>query len=151
MAGAAEQSLEDMVFDTAPLNGGHFHNFMKCRGAMSKLGHWLGQNHFSIHCGERVAFKMLPLSAAMYRHMTKQDGPATYTNACLAKHLILQTPCRPRFAGYCHAGFAVFRLTIWEFPKIGDPNIVTVNSRILIIRTRKQGIPNFRKLPYSGL
>ena len=25
----------------------------------------------------------------------------------------------------------------WEFPKIGDPNIVTVNSRILIIRTPK--------------
>ena len=25
--------------------------------------------------------------------------------------------------------------TIWEFPKIGDPNIVPQNSRILIIRT----------------
>ena len=30
----------------------------------------------------------------------------------------------------------------WEFPKIGYPNIVPKNSRILIIRT-----PKYRKLP----
>ena len=30
---------------------------------------------------------------------------------------------------------------IWEFPKIGDPNIVPVNGRILIIRTPKINVP----------
>ena len=42
--------------------------------------------------------------------------------------------------------------TIWEFLKIGDPNIVyTLNSRILIIiRIPKQGTPKFRKLPFPG-
>ena len=32
---------------------------------------------------------------------------------------------------------------------MGEPNIVpTLNNRILIIRTPKEGTPNFRKLPY---
>ena len=39
----------------------------------------------------------------------------------------------------------------WGFPKIGDFNIViTLNSRILIIRTPKKGTPYFRKLPHSA-
>ena len=29
----------------------------------------------------------------------------------------------------------------WEFPKIGDPNYITLNSRILIIRTPKERYP----------
>ena len=29
------------------------------------------------------------------------------------------------------------------------PNIVPLNSRILIIRTPKSGTPNFRKIPYT--
>ena len=35
--------------------------------------------------------------------------------------------------------------TIWEFPR--GPEHSTLNSRILIVRTPKQGTPNFRKLP----
>ena len=31
---------------------------------------------------------------------------------------------------------------------MGDPTIVPLNSRILIIRTPKEGTPNFRKLPF---
>ena len=39
--------------------------------------------------------------------------------------------------------------SIWEFPKIGDPNILPyLNSRILIRRSPKTGTPNFRKLLY---
>ena len=37
---------------------------------------------------------------------------------------------------------------IGEFPKVGDPSIVPLNSRILTLRTPTQGTPNFRKLPY---
>ena len=41
--------------------------------------------------------------------------------------------------------------SFWEFPKTGDPNIVitvviTLNSRILVIRTPKLGTSYFRKL-----
>ena len=39
------------------------------------------------------------------------------------------------------------RTAIWEFPKIGDPNIVPLNSRILTIRTPKQGTPLISKTP----
>ena len=42
--------------------------------------------------------------------------------------------------------FTALRLR-WEFPKIGDPNLVPYNSRILIIRTPKIRYPHFRKLP----
>ena len=35
------------------------------------------------------------------------------------------------------------------FPKIGDPNLVPPNSRILIIRTPRKGTPFFRKVPYG--
>ena len=31
----------------------------------------------------------------------------------------------------------------WRFPKIGDPNTITLNSRIRIIGTPKQGTPMF--------
>ena len=30
---------------------------------------------------------------------------------------------------------------MWEFPKIGDPNIVPLNSRILTIRTPPNKVP----------
>ena len=32
-------------------------------------------------------------------------------------------------------------ITSWGFPKIGDPNLVPLNTRILMIRTPKQGTP----------
>ena len=45
-------------------------------------------------------------------------------------------------------------LNNWEFPKIGDPNIGpryrTLNSKILILRTPKEGAPNFGN-SYLGL
>ena len=34
---------------------------------------------------------------------------------------------------------------------MGFPKIGTLNSRSLIIRTPKEGTPNFRKLPLKGL
>ena len=37
-----------------------------------------------------------------------------------------------------------------EVPKIGDPNVAALNSRILIIKASKKGTPNFRKLPLGG-
>ena len=38
----------------------------------------------------------------------------------------------------------------WEFPNTG-PSYSTLNCRILIIRTPKEGTPSFRKLPLSSL
>ena len=40
---------------------------------------------------------------------------------------------------------------MWEFPKIGDPNIVPLNSRILTIRTPQIRYPLFSETPMLRL
>ena len=40
---------------------------------------------------------------------------------------------------------------IWEFPKIGDPNIVPLNSRIPVIRTQNKVPPIFGNPHIRGI